>query len=289
MKIAVTVGALVLVLSQTSMAAETKMNLNLPISKQMESIKKQDESTVKNATRMMAHLSFAAQAIDLKMKKSALENLGQAKKLCITLEKSKFELISEYKFKYGKATYAIDGVERDYYVPVADDVFVEGRFDEKEISQKNLKVEEKGLAIVHSSLRVNLANVDSSIESAESLTKDGKFEDARKALEGVFKNALSEEEVVTNPVWTVWSDLMLAQEFMTAGRFQSVRFALNSAQTDLQKLERDGVLTKSGDEAKNLRAEIEKIQKTLDDKDPTTVQKMQAKLNGWAHKVKSWF
>lgn len=265
-----------------------KTNLDLPISKQMQSVEKQDASTVKNATRMMGHLSFAAQAIDLKMKKAALENLTDADKLCSALESSRPEVISKYEYKYGKTTYAVSGVDHDYYVPVADDVFVEGSFDEKAIWRKNPKVEEKGLAIVHSNLQLNLKDVHAAIQSTKKLVSEGKFEDAGRALNGVFKDAMSTQETVSNPVWTVWANLVLAQEFMQGDKYKSVRFALKAAQSDLDRLEKDGILSKSGDEAKALKAELEKIDKTLDEKDPSTTKKVQAAFAGWAKKVRAW-
>ena len=178
---------------------------------------------------------------------------------------------------------------RDYYVPVADDVFVDGRFDEKAIWKKNPKVEENGLAIVHSKLQLNMKDVAAAIQSAEKSTKVEKYDDARKALEGVFKDAIRTEEVVTNPVWTVMGNLNLAQEFLKGGQYKSVRYALNAAKSDLQKLEKDSVLTKSGPEVKELSAEIEKIEKNLDEKDPSMAKRVGARLSAWETKVKAWF
>ena len=140
LKIALLVVAFVFGLSYVGMA-ETTTSENQPASKQVQNIKKKDMHTVSKVTRMMAHLSFAAQAIDLKMKSSALKNLAQAKELCTVIEKSRPELISEYVYKFGKTTDVVENVSRDYYVPVSDDVFLEGQFDEKNIWVPNPKVD----------------------------------------------------------------------------------------------------------------------------------------------------
>ena len=287
-KIILTTLAVATALSQMGFAATDNTKWDLPISKGFQSIEKKDETTVKNVNLMMAHLSFAAQAIDLKLKKPALENLEQAVKLCATLEKSRPEAISKYDFKYGKATSVIGGLTRNYYLPVADDIFVDERFDEKSIWRKNPVVEVKGLAIVHSNLKLNLQDVVTSINSATKLTKSDKFDEAGTALDGVYKNAISNEEVVTNPVWTVWGNLNLAQAFLKGGQFKNARFALSSAKSDIQQLEKSKVLTKSGAEAKDLQSEIEKIEHTLNEKDPSMVKKIQAKLSHWGAKVKGW-
>ena len=113
--------------------ADVTTSKNMPVAKQAQNIKKQDKKAVSNVTRMMAHLSFASEAIDLKIKKSALKNLAQAKKLCAVIKKSRPEFINDYVFKFGKTTDVVEDVSRDYYVPVFDDLSLEGQFDENSI------------------------------------------------------------------------------------------------------------------------------------------------------------
>jgi hypothetical protein len=281
-------GALSLTLIQFAVASANDKASDLPISKEMANIEKKDETTIKNTNMMMAHLSFAAQAMDLQMKAAARKNLEEAKHLCELIDKSKSDSTSKHEYNYGKTTYDVAGVEKNYYLPVFDEVFIDGRFQEKSIWRKNPKVIEKNVALVHSSLQVNMNDVESSIATAQKFTSASQFESASKALDGIFKNAFSSEEVVTNPVWTVWGNLVLAQEFMKAGQFKNVRFALKSAKSDLGKLEKQNLLTKDGEEAKGLEAELQGIEKALDSRDPSMMKKIHTKLHTWALKVKSW-
>jgi len=283
----VLVVALVFGLSCVGMADVTTSK-NMPVSKQAQNIKKQDKKAVSNVTRMVAHLSFAVQAIDLKMKSSALKNLAEAKKLCAVIEKSRPEFINDYVYKFGKTTDVVENVSRDYYVPVLDDVSLVGQFDEESIWNKNPKVDEQGLAIVQSSLQLNLKNVASSIDSAEKLIKADKFVDAGKALDGIFKDALSSQEVVTDPIWNVSANITLAREFLEGGKYKSAHFALKAAKSDLDKIEKDKLLKKNGEDAKKLSGEIANMEKSIDKATPSMLKKMKTDLNGWAIKVKSW-
>ncbi len=282
------VGIIAMIFSCAGIAAVPATNPDLPISKQMQSKSTQSDKAVKNTTEMMAHLSFAAQAIDLGLKKPAMHNLMKAKTISAMLEKSSPEIVSEYDFKFGKSTYSVNGINRDYYLPVADTSFIEGQFAEKDIFGKNPKMEEKSLAIVHSTLQVNLKDVSAAIISAEKYTKNGKFDDARTALNGVYKNAIRSEEVVSNPVWTVWSNITLAQDFLKQKQFKSARFALNAAKSDIEQIEKDKLLTKNGEEAKVLKSELEETEKTLNEKDLSQVKKLEAKLFDWGQKIKNW-
>jgi hypothetical protein len=278
----VLVGALVLGLACVVMADEIKTVQKLSIA---QSIKKQDKNTVGNVTQMMAHLSFAAQAIDLKMKNSALSNLKKAKKLCSKIERSRPETITSYKYKFGKTTYFVEGEHRDYYIPVYNDVSSEGQFDERSIWGKNPKVDEQGLAIVQSKLQLNLKNVASSIIAAEKLTKEDKFVDAGNALGGIFKDAMSSLEVVTDPVWAVWSNIRLAQQFLKGGKYKSAQFALDSAKSDLVKIEKDGIVPENREDAKKLKLALENIQNTLD---KAAIKKLQKNLKVWSTKINDW-
>jgi hypothetical protein len=284
----VLVVLLVFGLSCVGMADVTKSNKALPVSKQAQNIKKQDKKTVSNITRMMAHLSFASEAIDLKMKKAALKNLAQAQKLCTVIEKSRPEFIDEYMYQFGKTTDVIENVSRDYYVPVFDDISLDGQFDEKAIWNKNPKVDAQGLSIIQSTLQLNLKTVASSIASAEKLIKADKYADAGKALDGIFKDALISQEVVTDPLWTINANIMLARQFLDGGKYESAHFALKAAKSDLEKIEKDNLLKKNGKDAKKLSGEIENMEKSIDKATPSMLKKMKADLKGWAKKIKSW-
>ncbi|PKN51025.1 MAG: hypothetical protein CVU55_14275 [Deltaproteobacteria bacterium HGW-Deltaproteobacteria-13] len=284
----VLVVLLVFGLSSVGMADVKTTNKALPVSKQAQSIKKQDKKKVSNVTRMMAHLSFASEAIDLKLKKPALKNLAQAQKLCAVLEKSSPEFIDEGIYKFGKTTDVIENVSRDYYVPVFDDISLNGQFDEQSIWKKNPKVDAQGFAIVQSTLQLNLKNVASSIASAEKLIKADKFADAGKALDGIFNEALISQEVVTDPLWTVNANITLAREFLEGGKYESAHFALKAAKSDLEKIEKDNLLKKNGKDAKKLSGEIDKMEKSIDKATPSMLTKIKTDLKAWAKKVKSW-
>jgi ribosomal protein S20 len=268
--------------------ADVTTSKDMPVAKQAQKIKKQDKKMVSNVTQMMAHLSFASEAIDLKIKKAALKNLAQAKKLCAVIEKSRPKFINNYVYKFGKTTDVVENESRDYYVPVFDELSLEGQFDEKSIWNKNPKVDAQGFAIVQSTLQLNLKNIASSIDSAEKLVKADQFADAGKALSGIYQDAISSEEVVKDPVLTVSSNITLAREYLEGGKYKSAHFALKAAKSDLDKIEKGNLLKKNGAEARNLSGEIENMDKSIDKATPSMLKKMKADLKAWEIKMKSW-
>ncbi|MCB0350304.1 MAG: YfdX family protein [Bdellovibrionales bacterium] len=261
----------------------------LPISKQIQSVDKEKEKTIDSTNALMMHLSLAALAIDLGLAKEAAANLTQAQKICSSLEASSPEVISMFDFQIGKATYLVEGVERDYYLPVSDNISLEGQLAEKNSWRKNPKIKVKNISLVRSSLALNLKAVDSAVKAAEADVQKGSFHEARVALQGVYNDALQSRTVVTDPVWTVWSNVVLARDFVTSEQYDNARYALKTAKSEIKKLEKDKTLSKSASEAMALRYEIDVIEKNLNKKDPTLLKRAEAKLSSWSHKVKEWF
>lgn len=263
-------------------------NPDLPISKEISAIESKDKVTVRDVDKMLGHLSLAEQSMDLGMKASALENLQAADTLAKSLMKTRPEIIAKYRFKYGKMGYTVGVEERDYYIPVAEDIGFGAQFANLTKNPKAPKIEAQRLDIVRTTLQLNLNSVQKAIAEAKTQVNASNFTAARTSLEGVFNDALASVETVTNPVWSVWGNLVLAQQFINAKDYSSARFSLTAAQSELSKLESDGSLAQNATDAKALRTEIDSLNANLKSNDPTAMGKVHAALNRWTQKVKTW-
>jgi hypothetical protein len=269
-------------------SAAKKSDFNLPISQEMAELTKQQTPTTKETNSLVGHLSLASQAIDLGMKKDALRQLDAAEKTSQALLKAQPETTSDFKYKFGKLTYDVEGVEKNYYVPIVDDVILESGFSEKSAATKNPKIVEKGIQLVHAKVELNLKNTIASIENTKTLVKSQKFTEAGTALAGVLKDSMHSEEIITNPVWSIWGNLTLAEDFFKKQEFKSARFALGAAKSDLATLEKDKVLQKNSAEAGELKTELDQMDKDINEKDPSSMTKLRKRLSTWSHKVKTW-
>ena len=237
----------------------------------------------------MTRLALASQAIGSKNKSAALSNLLDANVLVGELEKNRPEIVSNYQLTFGKAKYFEGTVEKDYYLPVADDLEIQQLYASSQ-HRGNPEVQLRSSDVIETTLQLDLKSVHSAVESAQMKLNAGDFPGADRALAGVFTHSLTSQVAVKDPLSRVWVNLNLAQDFMAQGDNQSARFSLEAARVDLRKLESAKMLSRSSADARALNREIGRTEQSL--KNPSlaaaTLQSIQASMGRWSEKIKNW-
>ncbi|MCB1538451.1 MAG: YfdX family protein [Rhodospirillales bacterium] len=133
----------------------------------------------------------------------------------------------------GKITVQASDVTHDYLVPAADDFMVVDQLAGKVKDGKAKGIDVTDAAVVHTHLDLNIASVSAAIDQASELAAKGDLAAASKAMDGAFNGAVSEQEVLVDPLWTVYDNLVLTQTFLNGGHDQAAQYSLKNARAQL--------------------------------------------------------
>jgi hypothetical protein len=258
----------------------------LPLEKRFSVLSVEEEFTSSTSRRMIGNITLAVQSVDYLLKKSALEHIEAAKKEAIKLSESP-NLPSKINLPMGHYKYDIGKKERDYYLPIWTDTGINQRVVKQ--NSAITMVEVKEAFIIHTTVNLNLKTVGLMLEQAKKEITAGEFDKARLSLDQIFADALVSEEQVSDPVLTVWSNLILAEEFIQKHEFKSARYTLEKAQKSLKTFKKEKVLKMSNPEVKDLQAEIDLLVETLKKENPKLMDRIIGKTREWSGKVKKWF
>ncbi|MEO8325406.1 MAG: hypothetical protein ABI618_06120, partial [Nitrospirota bacterium] len=127
------------------------------------------------------------------------------------------------------------------------------------------------------------------LESAKQDVNKKQYEKAQTALTDIFKDAMVDEVVVTDPLIVVYDNLGLAQSFIRTGQYASARYTLKNVKKGLAQLEKEKIASPDMQSVKTLNKEITELEKELGKNDPTLMQRVAHKFAAWGKTVKSWF
>jgi hypothetical protein len=142
---------------------------------------------------------------------------------------------------------------------------------------------------VEVTISVDLREVDKALAAAETKLAEKKTSEARTALRDVFKNAITDEEVVTDPVWAIHDNLSLARNLIREHHYDGGRFALERARKRLEELEKDDAKAKDKPEFKKMQEEITQLGLRLEQEDPSLAESIDATYQSWMARVRGWF
>ena len=189
-------------------------------------MEKERHVTAIEAHKMMGHINLAYLALDIDLPKEAMAHIDKAEALAGRLKADAPSLTDKSVFKYGKVSYTSQDTVKNYYVPVVDDVFLLSDYDTVYRHFQELDLNETDAGIVELEILVDLRTIEPALEAAKQDINKKNYEKAKIALAGIFKDAVVEEVVVTDPLLVVYDNLGLAQNFIQNGQYASARYTL---------------------------------------------------------------
>lgn len=260
----------------------------LPLEKRFEILATTEKITSETAQKLVGHLTLATMSLDFRLKSSAIDHLETARAEASSLLKDLKSPGKELKnLSFGKFTYDIGESEKAYYVPVW---FSEGVIEEFVDHSLGLgsKVEIVNSSIIQTTVNLNMKSTLALLSKAQEEVSQNEYEKAQATLSLILKDSIISENKVTDPVLTVWSNLILTREFMENEEYKSARFTMKKAQSSLKLLEKNKILIKDGAEARELHEELNAIARSLDEKAPGFMLKAKNKTKEWILKVRRW-
>jgi hypothetical protein len=262
----------------------------LPLEERFSIDSETEKLASEGAQKLVGHISLASMSIDYRLKTSAVDHLQTAKAEASALLKTSKDEKAEMKgLPFGKLVYDLGAEEKKYYVPIwLGEGLSQEYKDHSKGKGKGSKLEIKKSTIIHSTVRLNLKRLLELLGKAQKELSEDNYDQAQMTIMMAMNDTLVSEEVVKDPLLTIWSNLVLANDFIERSEFKSARFTLKKAQEEIKRLDTDKVLKNDAKKSKDLHLEIDRLAKVLDDKDPGIMKKVKKKIKEMVQKVKSW-
>lgn len=241
------------------------------------------------AHKMMGHVNLAALALDSQLPDAAVDHIATARKLARQLERELPRIKSDTTLEYGKLSYSVEDEQKDYYVPILDDVFLLSDYHQTYRAFRESDLEESDAGVVRVTLRGDLREVEKALDSASKALAAKRSGEAANDLRAAFKSALVDEEVVTDPTWAVYDNLALARNMIGERHYHGARLVLDHAQKRLTELEKTHAGESEKAEFRDMHTEIESLSRRLETEDPSLLQSADQLVHGWMTKVRGWF
>lgn len=252
-------------------------------------MEKERHTTAIEAHKMMGHIHLAALALNIDLPKEALTHIDKAEALAGRLKADAPSMTINSEFKYGKVTYQSKDTVKNYYVPIVDDIFLLSDYDAVYRHLQSIDLNETDAGIADLEVLVDLRKIEPALEAAKQDVHKKQYEKAQTALTDIFKDAMVEETVVTDPLIVVYDNLALAQNFIRTGQYASARYTLKNVRIGLAQLEKEKMASPDAQSIKTLNKEITELEKELEKNDPTLMQRVAHKFSAWGKTVKAWF
>lgn len=249
----------------------------------------QRQATRTLSHKMMGHVNLAELALDVSLGDEALNQLQKAKKIASQLQAEAPQVVSSTQYKYGKLTYKFEDQTKHYYVPVIDDLFLLSEYQETHHTFGGEDLEEIDAGVVEVTISADLREVLRALADAEAKIGAKDIPGARIALSNIFKNSITDEEVVRDPVWAVHDNLALAQNFAQDGNYDAARLALGHAAKRLKELEKNSKDATATADFKSMHGEVTKLQADLRKNDPSLPQRVRDRVSTWMERMETLY
>ena len=252
-------------------------------------IEQQREQSQSLVHKMMGNINIAQFALGLGLPDDAIHHIEKAQTIEAQLTSQSPKLKVDSSFRYGKVTYDDSDTIKEYYVPVVDDILLindyEAIFERSE--EKGLIVTDAG--VVHVGVSVDLREVKTGLDTALKDINKKEFSNAQKALDGVFKGAIIDEEEIDDPILAISENLALAKSFLNHRQYDNARLTLKYVQKRLDSAEEADFSGTDKDSVKKLSTDLDKLQTDLRKKDPTMTQRINDRFDHWSKTIAGWY
>jgi hypothetical protein len=238
--------------------------------------------------KMMGHINLAALSLDMKMSDAARDHLDRATALVAQLEETAPEVDSDTQLKYGKLSYNVVDEVKDYYVPIVDDIFLLSDYAPTfHAWQDRVDIDEVDAGTVLVTVRADLREIGKALGEAKQKLDAKQYDAAAGALSDIYRDSIVEEVAIDDPLWAVHDNLALAQNLINEDQYDSARFALDHARSQLEQLKKDRPA--EAERIQTLDASVVKVENELSRKDPGLTQRAKSSIASMMATVRSWF
>jgi len=239
------------------------------------------------AEDFVGHINYARIALAKNKGDRAERHIVEARNLMEQLQNTTVEESRIERIESGRVVYKYDTDYKYHYFPIATGPIEVKKMGHGPIWAKDdLAVTDADIVYLTVDLSGNKAA--KRLDEAEADIKAGKLKAADVQLAKLTDEVVTIDEQTSVPVDKARDNIQLARNFVSAGNYTGARYALKHADYALDEMQKDDTYATHRTDIIAMRKDMKHLQIVITKKDPTMMQKADAKLDKWWLELKSW-
>jgi hypothetical protein len=239
------------------------------------------------ATGFVEHVNYARVALAMKHIDLAKRHITQARNMATLIKGVDAERRRVAEVESCRIVYHYDTEYKSHYFPIRT-----GPVQVKQMSDGPLWAEnELAVAdadVVYLTLDLTGDKAEAYLKDAETAITAGNFKEADAKLAKLIETTVLVDNRVSVPNDKARDNIALARNFIAGKNYEGARYALKHADAALDEMLNDGRYAAHRSDVIAMRLDVSELQGHIAKKDPTMIEKADAKLEKWRDELKKW-
>lgn len=239
------------------------------------------------AAGFVEHVNYARVALAMKNTVLAKQHITQARNMVTVITGATPEQRRITELESGRIVYQYETENKFHYFPVRTGPVEVKQIDNGYVWAKNdLAVTDAD--IVYLTLDLSNDKAIKYLDAAETDVNSGLLKEADIQLASLTEAVVTVNAKASMPSVKAHDNIALARNFIAGKNYEGASFALKHADDALDEMQKDNNNKARLTELAAMRKDVVDLQATITKKDPTLIQKSQAKMDKWWKDLKNW-
>ena len=240
------------------------------------------------AEDFIGNINYARVALARNKGDRAEQHIAKARKDMDQMKALTVEYRAIANIESGRVVYSYDTDYKYHYFPIETGAIEVKRMGHGPIWAKNdLAVTDAEVVYLTVDLRGYTA--DMRLDNARADIKAGKLKAANTELAQLTDEVVTVDDTAPMPIDMARDNIVLTTNFIASGNYAGARYALKNADSALHEMQKDDTYSEHQADIAAMRRDIKYLRNELTKKNPTMMQKADAKLDKWWSELKSWY
>lgn len=264
-----------------SITAATIKQANLPISNA------EIADPRVGASAFIEHVNYARVALAMKNTDLAKQHIIEARNVAAFIKDTPTEKLRITEVQSGRVIYQYETEYKYHYFPINAGPVQVKTIDNGALWAKNsLAVSDAD--IVYLSLDLTGNKVESYLTASEKAITAGNLKEAGNQLAKLTEVVVTVNSETSVPSDKAHDNIALARNFLAGKNYNGANYALKHADEALDEMLKADAYKEHREEIVAMRKDVSDLQSYIAKKDPTMIQKADAKMDKWWKELKTW-
>lgn len=239
------------------------------------------------AAGFVEHVNFARVALAMKNTELAKEHITQARNMAVMIKGTATEPRLIPEIESGRIVYKYETEYQYHYFPIQTGPVQVKTMDNGPVWATNdLAVTDAD--IVYLTLNITGDKVETHLVAAEKAIAANDLKSADKHLAELVEATVTVDNKTSMPSVKAHDNIALVRNFIAGKNYEGASYALKHADDALNEMQKDNNNKARLADITAMRKDVADLQTTITKKDPTMIQKANAKMDKWWKDLKNW-
>jgi len=247
-----------------------------------------DHTARDEAENFIGHINYARVALGRNRSDRAEGHIAEARKDMDQMKSLTIEQRKIANIESGRVVYSYNTDFKYHYFPIDTGAIEVKKMGHGPVWAKN-DLAVLDAEVVYLTVDLSSYTADTRLDNAEADIKAGKLKAADRELAKLTDEVVTVDNVTPEPLDMARDNIVLTSNFIASGNYTGARYALKHADSALHEMQKDDTYSEHQADITAMRRNIKYLQNELTKKNPSMMQKADAKLGKWWSELKSWY